>query len=367
MADPNDLFAGLVGQGAATALLQAALDQQRLAPAYLFSGADGVGRSLAARRFLEGVIAGPGGAPALRRRLQEGNHPDLLWLEPTYQHQGQLIPASQALAAGISRKAPPQLRLEQVRSVSQFLGRRPLESPRCLVVIEAVEAMAEGAANALLKTLEEPGGGLLILLTAAPERLLTTIRSRCQQIPFRRLTPAEIAEVLQRQAPGPGTGGAAPLASAPGGPAPADPSPGEALGPAGPVAQDDPPELLELAAGSPGALLECREQWRSLPEGLAERLWSLGRPPEHQPARSGAGQGTSPIEALALARDLSEALDGEQQLWLLNWWQWRLWRQHPDPGVQRRLESLRAHLRSFVQPRLAWEVALLELSGLVSH
>ena len=349
MAEVSDLFAGLVGQAPATALLAAALDQQRLAPAYLFCGADGVGRSLAARRFLEGVIAGPKGAPSVRRRLEEGNHPDLLWLEPTYQHQGQLIPVSEALAMGISRKAPPQLRLEQVRSVSQFLGRRPLESPRCLVVIERVEAMAEGAANALLKTLEEPGGGLLILLTAAPERLLSTIRSRCQQIPFRRLSPAEIAEVLQRQPPVPGS---EPLA-------PADPE-----GSSESLPRADPPELLELAAGSPGALLHCREQWAALPEGLAERLWSLGNPTPGQSSRSGAGKGGSPIEALALARDLCEALDGEQQLWLLNWWQWRLWRQRPEPGVQRRLESLRSHLGSYVQPRLAWEVALLELSGL---
>ena len=349
MAESSDLFTGLVGQDPATALLAAALHQQRLAPAYLFSGADGVGRSLAARRFLEGVIAGPTGAPSVRRRLEEGNHPDLLWLEPTYQHQGQLIPASEALAAGISRKAPPQLRLEQVRSVSQFLGRRPLESPRCLVVIESVEAMAEGAANALLKTLEEPGGGLLILLTAAPERLLSTIRSRCQQIPFRRLSPAEIAEVLQRQAPIPSSD---------------PPAHGDPEGRSEPLLRADPPELLELAAGSPGALLQCREQWAALPEGLAERLWSLGSPSPGPSSRTGPGKGASPIEALALARDLCEALDGEQQLWLLNWWQWRLWRQRPEPGVQRRLESLRSHLRSFVQPRLAWEVALLELSGL---
>ena len=355
MAEVSDLFAGLVGQAPDTALLAAALDKQRLAPAYLFCGADGVGRSLAARRFLEGVIAGPKGAPSVRRRLEEGNHPDLLWLEPTYQHQGQLIPVSEALAMGISRKAPPQLRLEQVRSVSQFLGRRPLESPRCLVVIERVEAMAEGAANALLKTLEEPGGGLLILLTAAPERLLSTIRSRCQQIPFRRLSPAEIAEVLQRQPPVPCS---EPLA------------PADREGRSEPLPKADPPELLELAAGSPGALLHCRAQWAALPEGLAERLWSLGSPSQGQSSRSGAGKGTgagkggSPIEALALARDLCEALDGEQQLWLLNWWQWRLWRQRPEPGVQRRLESLRSQLGSYVQPRLAWEVALLELSGL---
>ncbi|MEY2645110.1 MAG: hypothetical protein RLZZ611_1759 [Cyanobacteriota bacterium] len=314
-----ELFGGLLGQPQAIALLEAALEQQRLAPAYLFSGPDGVGRRLAALRFLEGVIAGPAGAAAVRRRLQEGNHPDLLWVEPTYSDKGQLVPASQAVAAGVSRRAPPQLRLEQVRAVSQFLARRPVEAPRCLVVIEAVEAMAEGAANALLKTLEEPGDGLLILLSAASDRLLSTIRSRCQSIPFARLAPPLLQQVLADQ-PGP---------------------------------ELDPPELLELAAGSPGALLQHRQQWSSLPEGLAERCAAL------------AGS-AGPMEALALARDLSEALEVEQQLWLLDWWQLRLWRQRQDPAPLQRLERLRRQLRAYVQPRLAWEVALLELCGALS-
>ena len=322
MADP--LFAGLVGQGQATGLLLAALEQQRLAPAYLFCGPDGVGRSIAARRFLEGVIAGPGGSASVRRRLQEGNHPDLLWVEPTYSEKGQLVPASQAVAAGISRKAPPQLRLEQVRAVSQFLGRRPVEASRCLVVIEAVEAMAEGAANALLKTLEEPGDGLLILLSAAPDRLLSTIRSRCQAIPFSRLTPDQLQQVLAEQ-------------------------PEQPQG-------SDPPELVELAAGSPGALLEQRQQWQALPEGLAQRCADLV---------GEAQRSVSPVEALSLARDLCEALEVEQQLWLLDWWQLRLWRQRIDPAQQHRFETLRRQLRAYVQPRLAWEVALLELSGAV--
>ena len=324
-----ELFAGLLGQHQAVALLTAALAQQRLAPAYLFSGPDGVGRRLAALRFLEGVIAGPLGDPAVRRRLQDGNHPDLLWLEPTYTDKGQLVPASQAAAAGVSRKAPPQLRLEQVRGVSQFLARRPVEAPRCLVVIEAVEAMAEGAANALLKTLEEPGDGLLILLSAAPDRLLSTIRSRCQSIPFARLRPELLEQVLASQPP------VAAERSEPGGrPAP------------------DPPELLELAAGSPGALLLHRQQWQALPEGLAERCAALG-------------ERATPLEALALARDLSAALEVEQQLWLLDWWQLHLWRQRHEPACLQRLEKLRRQLRAYVQPRLAWEVALLELSGAV--
>lgn len=323
-APANALFSGLRGQEQAVALLAAALQQRRLAPAYLFSGPEGVGRRLAALRFLEGVIAGPSGSEALRRRLQEGNHPDLLWLEPTYSDKGQLVPASQAAAAGVSRKAPPQLRLEQVRGVSQFLARRPVQAERCLVVIEAVEAMAEGAANALLKTLEEPGDGLLILLTAAPDRLLSTIRSRCQTIPFARLRPALLQEVLVGCDPG--GDGVVPVAD--------------------PVG--DPPELLELAAGSPGALLLHRQQWQALPPGLAERCCTLT---------------PDPLEALALARDLSEALDVEQQLWLLDWWQVRLWRQRHDPQPLQRLERLRRQLRAYVQPRLAWEVALLELCG----
>jgi DNA polymerase-3 subunit delta' len=327
-----ELFEGLVGQPQAVALLSAALAQGRLAPAYLFCGPDGVGRRLTALRFLEGVVAGPAGAAGVRRRLQEGNHPDLLWVEPTYSEKGQLVPASQAAAAGVSRKAAPQLRLEQVRAVSQFLARRPVEAPRCLVVIEAVEAMAEGAANALLKTLEEPGEGLLLLLSAAPERLLSTIRSRCQAIPFARLSPPLLEQVL---------------ASLP--PTAADPVQEQGAEPGVVIA--DPPELLELAAGSPGGLLQHRQQWRSLPPGLAERCTALE---------------ARPIEALGLARDLTEALEVEQQLWLLDWWQLRLWRQRRDGAALQRLEQLRRHLRAHVQPRLAWEVALLELSGAVA-
>jgi DNA polymerase-3 subunit delta' len=221
-----------------------------------------------------------------------------------------------------------------VRDVSRFLARRPVEADRCLVVLEGVEAMAESAANALLKTLEEPGGGLLVLITAAPERLLSTIRSRCQAIPFARLSPELVQRVLDAIPPGEA----------------------DASGTSEPVVATavatDPPELLDLAAGSPGALLAHRVQWRSLPAGLADRLRALG---------------PDPVEALHLARDLTEALDGEQQLWLLGWWQWALWRSQGQVAPQQRLERLRAHLRGFVQPRLAWEVALLELAGAASR
>lgn len=322
MAD-DDLFGDLVGHTLAVRLLRAALESGRLAPAYLFAGPDGVGRRLAARRFLEGVLTGGKGDRGLRRRLAQGNLADLLWQEPTFLHQGQAVPASQAEAQGVSRRTPPQIRLEQVREVSRFLGRCPIEAARPLVVIEAAEAMAEAAANALLKTLEEPGDGLLILISAAPERLLVTIRSRCQWIPFLPLSREEMETVLSRGAPTAGD----------------DTPPGVA----------DPEELLTLAAGSPGALLAHRRHWQLLPQGLADRLGE---------------RSTNPLVALELAREISEGLDGEQQLWLLQWWQNRLWRQHRNPRQVVRLETLRKHLLSHVQPRLAWEVTLLDLARL---
>ena len=307
------LFDGLVGQPLAVDLLEAALQQKRLAPAYLFAGPEGVGRRLAALRFLEGVLSEGVGCERARRRLEDRNHPDLVWIEPTFQHQGRLLTRDEAVEAGVNRRTPPQLRLEQIRGVRRALGRQPVESPRGMVVIESTEAMAEAAANALLKTLEEPGHGLLILLTAAPERLLSTIRSRCQLIRFVRLDLPSVAEVLRRLD----------------------------------AVEQDPPELLAMAAGSPGAVLEHRNRWAALPTELMPQL-------RHLP--------NEPMQALALARDVCEALDGEQQLWLINWWQQALWTSSRDVESLKRLETLRRHLLSFVQPRLAWEVALLDLT-----
>ena len=307
------LFDGLVGQPLAVDLLEAALQQKRLAPAYLFAGPEGVGRRLAALRFLEGVLSEGVGCERARRRLEDRNHPDLVWIEPTFQHQGRLLTRDEAVEAGVNRRTPPQLRLEQIRGVRRALGRQPVESTRGMVVIESTEAMAEAAANALLKTLEEPGHGLLILLTAAPERLLSTIRSRCQLIRFVRLDLPSVAEVLRRLD----------------------------------AVEQDPPELLAMAAGSPGAVLEHRNRWAALPTELMPRL-------RHLP--------NEPMQALALARDVCEALDGEQQLWLINWWQQALWTSSEDVESLKRLETLRRHLLSFVQPRLAWEVALLDLT-----
>ena len=319
----SDAFAPLVGQTRAVELLSRAVEQNRIAPAYLFAGPDGVGRSLAARCFAECIFATKASADvarsqALHRRLQQQNHPDLLWVEPTYLHQGQRLTAAEALEKGLKRKAPPQIRLEQIREITQFLSRNALEAPRLMVVVEQAETMAEAAANGLLKTLEEPGEATLILLAPAVENLLPTIVSRCQRIPFRRLSAEAMAQVLTQ---------------------------------AGREVILTSPEILALAQGSPGAAIAHWEQLKAIP---AELLEATARPPASLRA------------ALELAQQIDRELDTAGQLWLVDYLQYCFWQHHLDGHFVdiplQLLEKARKALLSYVQPRLVWEVTLMKIN-----
>lgn len=143
--------------------------------AYLLAGPSGSGKRAAARALTAELLAE--GAPdpddARRRALADPSpHPDLVWLRP---------PGVQHL-------------VEEVRErVIAAVAYRPFEGERRVFVIEAAEAMAEESQNALLKTLEEPPGfAHLILVTAEPEALLETVRSRCREVPFARLAPEAV-------------------------------------------------------------------------------------------------------------------------------------------------------------------------------
>jgi DNA polymerase III subunit delta' len=312
-------FPTLIGQSQAVELLHSAIAQNRVAPAYLFAGAPGVGRSLAARYFagllLAPIIQGGQPAPAVSARAQQSNHPDLLWVEPTYLHQGKRLSAAEAAEQGVKRKSPPEIRLEQVREVARFLGRPPLEAPRSVVVLEDAETMAEAAANGLLKTLEEPGRATLILIAPSAESLLPTLVSRCQRIPFRRLDREAIAQVLTQ------TGN------------------NEIL---------QHPEVLALAQGSPG---EAIAQWQQIQAIPPELLEAATQPPQ------------SLRNALDLARQIAQALDTESQLWLLDYLQYHYWETHRQPSYLQNLEKARRYLLQYVQPRLVWEVTLLGMKG----
>lgn len=311
-----NFFEPLVEQHHAIELLTAAVAQKRIAPAYLFAGADGVGRSLAARCFIEFLFCQDipdGKVASVQTKLHKGNHPDVLWVEPTYLHNGQRLSATEAAAAGVKRKAPPQIRLEQIREIAQFLSRPPLEASRSIVVIEQAEAMAEAAANGLLKTLEEPGQATLILIAPSESSLLPTLVSRVARIPFYRLTLKAMAQVLQQN-------GFEDILSH--------------------------KEVLAIAAGSPGEAIASMQQLQAIPPELLGELIQVNK---------------SPRNALELARKIDKSLDTEAQLWLVDYLQYSWWQQTRQPRVCTLLEKARQYLLSYAQPRLVWEVTLLEM------
>lgn len=328
----TDPFERLIGQNQAVELLKQAVARNRVAPAYLFAGPDGVGRSVGARCFIELLFSAnlteTKAIASVQNRVAQGNHPDVLWVEPTYQHQGKLLSAKEAAEAGVKRKAPPQIRLEQVREIQRFLSRPPLEAPRSLVVLERAETMAEAAANALLKTLEEPGRATLILIAPSPDSLLPTLVSRCQRIPFYRLDEAAIARVLQQ------------------------------VGHAD-ILQNT--ALMAMAQGSPGEAIAAVQQLQAIPADLLEAIAKLlGE--SRQPARR------SPREPLELAKKIDASLDAEAQLWLVEYLQQYYWQKAAISAAAssplKALEKARQYLLSYAQPRLVWEVTLMDVTAL---
>lgn len=314
-------FSTLVGQAQAIALLERAVTLGRIAPGYLFVGPAGTGKSIAAVGFAELLLSGSLNlrAPDLKalteagltRRIRDRNHPDLLWVEPTYLHNGQLLTPSQAAESGVKRKSLPRIRVPQIRDIARFLSRPALEANRAVVVIEQAEQMAEAAANALLKTLEEPGQASIILLAPDQQALLPTLISRCQAIPFRRLNDEQMAQVLTQ------TGHSEVLRSV---------------------------EVMAIAQGSPGRAIESWNQLQALPPEL---LAQFASPP------------ATLRDALEAARDINQSLDTEAQLWLLEYLQHRYW-QNGLSNVEQlaALEKARSYLLAYVQPRLVWETTL---------
>lgn len=171
-------FAQILGHDRQKDILRRAVAGDRLAHAYLFEGPDGIGKRLMALALVRAVFCLEGngcGNCSACRKVDHHNHPDLHILE----------------AEGAS------IKIEQIRGIQKELSYRPLEAPVKACLIDGAEKMNPASGNALLKTLEEPtGDALLILLTPRPEAVLSTIRSRCQRLPFARLPREQLQGVL---------------------------------------------------------------------------------------------------------------------------------------------------------------------------
>ncbi len=180
-------FRDLVGQRSAQTLLRTALRRGQVSHAYLFVGPSGVGRLATARAFAQALLCETGGDDACDRcracrKVAGGTHPDLRIISP-----GRTEAGGERRAVGI----------DQIRELKRDAAYPPYEARWKVFIVEDAEAMRAEAANSLLKVLEEPPPGIVIILLAeSPASLLPTIVSRAQSVRFSFVAPAEIARAL---------------------------------------------------------------------------------------------------------------------------------------------------------------------------
>ena len=214
-------FSDIQGQDAVTVALRRATLNDRLHHAYLFHGLEGVGKRLTARALSQLLLCTApvsandqlpdacGRCHACERverafdpRAQVA-HPDLHFLE----REGARAAQAEAMSGrgGGGGSVKKTISVDQVRQLQKKLSFSAYEGGRRVVYIEDVDLMQVQAANAFLKTLEEPGEGLYFILTARqPKAVLNTILSRCQQLRFAPLSSELIRALILRRAEGGG-------------------------------------------------------------------------------------------------------------------------------------------------------------------
>ena len=178
---PNNLDE-LVGQKFISITLKQALLTNKIAPAYLFNGPRGTGKTSSARIFAKSLncqafehpTINPCNKCDLCRQITDGNALDIIEID-----------------------AASNTGVENIREIIERARFAPTQAKWKVYVIDECHMLSTAASNALLKTIEEPPSKVVfILATTNPERVLNTIQSRCQKFDFRRISPSDIFEHL---------------------------------------------------------------------------------------------------------------------------------------------------------------------------
>lgn len=176
------LFSEIVGQQHVTRTLANAIQSNRVAQAYIFSGVRGVGKTTAARilakalNCAKGITAEPDNTCDSCREISAGTSLDVLEID-----------------------AASNRGIDQIRELREMVRYAPASSRYKVVILDEAHQLTDEASNALLKTLEEPPDRVVfILATTQPEALADTIKSRAQLFQFRSLTFQEISSAIER-------------------------------------------------------------------------------------------------------------------------------------------------------------------------
>jgi len=181
VAHPREVY-DLQGQHAAEEAFEAARARGRLHHAWLLTGPEGIGKATFAYRAARRLLGAPGdpghgvlGADPnhpVSRQVAARSHPDLMVLE----REG---------PDGKPRKVIP---VDDARKLAEFFSKSPATAAHRVAIVDAADDLNVNAANAILKTLEEPPPrGVLLMTSHSPGRLLPTIRSRCRRLAFQPL------------------------------------------------------------------------------------------------------------------------------------------------------------------------------------
>jgi DNA polymerase-3 subunit delta' len=168
------IFEHLLGNQPIKAYLKKAIQNESLHHTLLFSGLEGIGKSLFAKELARELLA------SCETRVQKELHPDLHILRPE----------------GKSGLHP----VEQIREMIGEIHKPPFEAPKKVFIVSDAERMQTVSANAILKTLEEPDlDSAIILLSSSPNEMLPTILSRCVHLSFQPIPKDAIAGFLQEK------------------------------------------------------------------------------------------------------------------------------------------------------------------------
>ncbi len=175
----------IIGHDWAVDLLANAITNGRIGHAYLFTGAAQVGKTTLATAFAMALNCTetnkPCGACRSCRLIEAGRHPDVTVLNPT-----------------ISARGKATLKIDEIRTLQRQLQLAVYEGPYKIAIITDFDAATVSAANAFLKTLEEPPKNVILMLTATQaDALLDTIKSRCRVVNMRPVATPRLIDHLQ--------------------------------------------------------------------------------------------------------------------------------------------------------------------------
>ena len=195
----------VIGQDRAVTILLKTLKRERIPSSYLFTGDSGIGKKFTALNLAKAVnCLTPPSPPLAKGGNKEG------YSQKREGYVGILdacdeCPSCKKITAGIHPDflliSPEggQIRIEEIRAIDNVLALKAFEGRKKVVIVDDAEAMNTFAANAFLKTLEEPPrDSLIILISSSPDLLPDTIRSRCSTIRFAPLSDGACEEVLKK-------------------------------------------------------------------------------------------------------------------------------------------------------------------------